>query len=296
MPRRNVIVLLVLTMLFWAVNFHVTKIALQYYSPMGVAAWRFLFAAIVLVGVVAAQKKVKKHLSELTLINFGYIFLASFFGIYLTIYFFNKGLMTTSAVNGSLIVSLSPMITAVLASIFLNGKIKFIQWIAILFGFIGVAIVLVRGDLEVLRNLDLQIGDLYIFMMALCFSTSQIIVNKYLQYTDSIWLTTLGSILAVILFAGSSAGELSAAPIPSDWSFWWSIIFMGVLGTGVGYAAFFLAVVRLGATTSTLFMNLIPLFAVLLAIPFGETVYQGQLVGGAVIIGSLILFNRSVRQ
>ena len=292
MSKRLVAILLVLTMLFWAVNFHVVKIALKYYSAMPVAAWRFFFAVIVLFGIMALRKNLVKRIKELSKRDVWYIFLVSVVGVYLSVYLFNKGLMTTSAINGSLIVSISPMLTALFARIFLYQKINFIQAAAILFGFFGVAIILVQGSLSALISLQFQPGDIDIFLMAICFSLSQIIVNKHLYHIDSIWMMTLASAMALVLFVASAGPELMTTAIPQTPSFWASILFMGILSTGVGYVVFYMSVVRLGPTTSTLFMNLIPFFAVLLAIPFGEPIYSNQLVGGAVIIGSLILFNR----
>lgn len=289
----TIIIFLVLTMLFWAVNFHVTKICLEYYSPMGVAAWRFLFAVIVLVGFCVAQPKRRASIKAMSKSDLLYVFLVAFFGTYLTIYFFNKGLMTTSAINGSLIVALSPMITAVISLFALQTRIKALQWLAVLGGFVGVTIVLVRGNLDALMALDFHAGDLFILLMATGFSISQILVHKYLKHVDSISLTTVGSVFAFILFLISAGTNLTSSSVPSDSTFWASILFMGIFGTGVGYVAFYLAVVRLGATTTALYMNLIPFFAVLLAIPFGEVIQLAQLVGGAIIIGSLILFNRA---
>jgi drug/metabolite transporter (DMT)-like permease len=218
------------------------------------------------------------------------MFLTSFFGIFLTIYFFNQGLKTTSAVNGSLIIATSPAITAVFAFLFQRKKVKLMQWIAIAISFFGVAIILVKGDFTKLAELQFEIGDVYIMGMAIVFSLSQIIVSKYLPHIDAVVMTTITSLMAFVLFAIFSLPEFIATDIPTDISFWGSILFMGVLGTGIAYTAFYFCVVKLGATTSTLFMNLIPFFAVLLAFPFGETLYTVQLIGGGIVIIGLLLF------
>lgn len=293
MNRSLTLLLLVLTMLFWAINFHVTKIALAYYSPMSVAFWRFLFGVLVLLGVVLA--KYGKGLSKvrITFRTLWYISLISFFGIFLTIYFFNKGLQTASAVNGSLILATSPIITAILAYFFLNRKFNYQQLLAIGLSMIGVVILLVKGNMRELVSMNLEVGDLYILGMALVFSLSQIIVDKYLSSVNSILMTSISAFLALLMFAAISTPELIVTAVPLDWQFWASVAFMGVLGTGVGYVAFYYAVVKLGATTTALYGNLIPLFTVLLAFPFGEEVYSTQLIGGFVIIIGLLLFGQS---
>lgn len=291
MKKALPIFLLILTMLAWAINFHVVKIALQYYSPMGVAAIRFLFGVALLGAVMLARSGIRGL--KFSRKELGNIFLASFFGIFLTIYFFNLGLKTASAVNGSLIIATSPLITAIFAFFLMKKKLKIIQVFAIFMSFLGVAIIIVKGDVLGLRNIRLEVGDFYILCMAIVFSLSQIIVSKYLTKIDSITMTTIGSLMALVLFVVASFGEITSRPLPSDFAFWGSILFMGVIGTAVAYTAFYYCVVKVGATTSTLFMNLIPFFAVLLAFPFGEKLVLNQLVGGVIIVSALIIYNRS---
>ncbi|WP_456461858.1 DMT family transporter [Reichenbachiella sp.] len=293
MNRSITLLLLILTMLFWAVNFHVTKIALAHYSPMAVAFWWFLFGVIILIGVMAIQYGKGLMKVRISLRSFGLICLVSFFGIFLTIYFFNKGLQTASAVSGSLILATSPIMTAVLAYFFLNRKFSSIQLGAMAISIIGVVILLVKGDFSKLLEMELETGDLYILGMALVFSLSQIIVDKYLSGVNSILMTTISVIIGLLMFTAVSTPELMTTPLPMEWSFWISVSFMGILGTGVGYVAFYYAVVKLGATTTALYGNLIPFFTVMLAIPFGEEVFTSQLIGGLVIISGLLLFGQS---
>lgn len=293
MNRSLTLLFLILTMLFWAVNFHVTKIALDYYSSMGVAFWRFLFGVVILFVMIVVMYGRGLGKIRMTFRSLWYISLVSLFGIFLTIYFFNKGLESTSAVNGSLILATSPIMTAILAYIFLNRKFNTLQMIAIGLSIIGVIILLVKGDLRQLMEMQLEIGDLYILGMALVFSLSQIIVDKYLSSVNSVLMTTISAFIGLLMFAAIATPELMATPLPVDWSFWLSVGFMGILGTGVGYIAFYYAVVKLGATTTALYGNLIPLFTVLLAIPFEEKIYGAQLIGGFVVIVGLLIFGQS---
>jgi drug/metabolite transporter (DMT)-like permease len=162
--------------------------------------------------------------------------------------------------------------------------------------FFGVALILVQGDLARLSRLQFEIGDLYILMMAIVFSLSQIIVSKYLIRMDAILMTSLGALIALLLFVAFSFSELTTIPFPVDAGFWISVVFMGVLGTAFAYSAFYFCVVRVGATTSTLYMNLIPFFTVVLAFPFGEKLLGVQLLGGILIIMGLLIFSIAKRK
>lgn len=296
MGKQLILFLLTLTMLIWAANFYVVKVALAYYSPMGVAAFRFLFAVILLYGIVVAQQKKLKIKLSFSKQQWWYLFLTAFFGTYLTIYFFNKGLTTANPINSSLILATGPIFTAIFARFMLNRQLSIVQWFAIFLSIFGVAVLLVQGDLMLLLNLRIEPGDGYIILMSIVLSLSQIIVNKYLADIDSIILTVVTCAIALVLFTLSCLSEIATTSVPSDFNFWASILFMGLLGTGLGYVAFYQGILKLGATKTTLFMNLIPFFVVIIAIPFGEQILISQFIGGLIIIFGLFLFNRENRK
>lgn len=280
-------------MLFWAANFYIVKVALNYYEPIGVAAWRFFFGVIALIFLVYFQFRKKSINLKFSYKEWWYLFLTAFFGIFLTMVFFNGGLKTTSAVNGSLIIATSPAITAILAYFILKRKASPLQWFAILLCFTGVAIILVNGDLSKLAQLQFEMGDIQIISMTIVFSLSQIIITKHLSHINSTVLTTTCSIIGLLLFILFSFPDLISTPVPISLDFWASILFMGVLGTGIAYTAFYYCVFKLGATISTLYMNTIPFFVLLLAFPFGETIDAPQIVGGSIILIGILTFNYS---
>ncbi len=287
------ILLVVFTMFAWGANFHFTKIALLDYSSMGVATWRFFLGAVGLLGILLWRFGKRFLLVKFTVKEWWYVFLTAFFGVFLTIFFFNKGLETTSAVNGSLIIATSPAITALLSYLMEGKKLNNYQWAAILVSFFGVVLILVKGDFTRLSALQLEKGDLYILLMAVVFSLSQIIVAKFLPHVDAITMTAFSCFIALLLFAVFSLDELISVPVPPSLAFWSSILFMGLVGTSLAYTAFYYCVVKIGATTATLYMNLIPFFTVLLAYPFGEKLYLMQFFGGLAIIVGLLVFGLS---
>lgn len=289
MSKALLYFLLVLTMFFWAGNFHATKIALANYGATSVAALRFGIGTLVLLLVLILGMR-KKFSFAFSKKEWWHLFLTSFLGIFIGIYFFNLGLKTTSAINGSLIVATGPAIVAILSRFFLNLKLTVLQWLAILISFMGVTIVLVNGELTQLLQLEFALGDIYILFMAIGFSSSQIVISKHLQHIDALTTTLFTCAIGSGLFILFSIPEFLATPVPTDLSFWGSILFMGVLGTGAAYVIYFSCIVQLGATTSNLFVNLIPLFTVLIAVFLGEQLLVSQLIGGSITIAGLLLF------
>jgi len=295
MKKTPLYLLLILNMFFWAGNFHAVKIALEVYDDArGIAAFRFILGTVVLTGFLLGWTKKSLYFS-FSKREWWHLFLTAFTGIFIGMYFFNLGLQTTSAINGSLIVATGPTIVAILSYFFLHIKINFLQWLAIAISFFGVAIVLVNGDLQQLLALQFVIGDVYILLMATGFAVSQIIISKYLTHIPPLTTTLITCAMGSGLFLLFSFPEMVETEMPTATSFWASIIFMGVLGTGVAYMIYYYCIVQLGATTSTLFLNLIPLFTVLLAFFFGEPLLIAQLVGGSITIFGLLLFRYAGR-
>ena len=194
------ILLLVFTMFAWGANFHLTKIALNYYGPMGVATWRFLLGVLGLLVILYWRFGKELFQFRFSPREWWYLFLTAFFGIFLTIYFFNAGLETTSAINGSLIIATSPAITAVLSFFMEKKRLKTVQWFAIGLSFFGVLLILIKGDLNRLAQLQFEVGDIYILFMALVFSLSQIIVAKHLHHVNAILMTTVSSVFSLCFF------------------------------------------------------------------------------------------------
>ncbi len=282
--------LLVLTMLLWAMSFHLTEFALDYASPLMIAFFRFLFGILVLVIVVGIKYK-----GELLRIKFSkrewwYMFLVSFTGIFLTMYFFNLGLVTTSAINASLIDTTTPLTTALLSIWLLNQKLKKIHWLGILISTIGILTVIFEGKLENMLQLSFNIGDFYLIIMVLTFALSQIFIKRDIPHIESILMTTITSIMSLFLFALFLIPEFKSASIPTNIDFWYACIFMGVLGTGVSYSTFNYCIVKLGTTASALYLNLLPCFVVLISYFQGYSLSFPQIIGGLLIVASIVLF------
>ncbi len=292
MARYILNFLLVLSTFFWAINFHVAQYALAYYSPMGVAAFRFLFGVLSLFLFLYIKNGSALFRIRFSSRELAYIFVTSFFGIFLTIYFFNKGLMTTSAINGALIETTNPIVIAVFSIFFLNQKLTLKQWVAILISFVGVLIVLTQAKIAMVLNMQFNPGDIYIMLMVIFFSISQMIIKRYLRHVDAVVMTAISALISLGLFTIFSFDEMMRVGLPNSISFWGSILAMGVLGTGIAYTAFYFGVVAKGATSTTLYLNLIPFFAVLIAYFIGGEIYPSQIIGGVVIILGILLFLR----
>ena len=69
-----------------------------------------------------------------------------------------------------------------------------------------------------------------------------------------------------------------------------AVVFLGLFGTAVGFTWYADGVMRLGATRAGLYINLVPVFAVLQgALLLGERIGAASLAGGLLVIGGVLL-------
>ena len=79
----------------------------------------------------------------------------------------------------------------------------------------------------------------------------------------------------------------------TTWRGYTSIVFLGLLVTAAGFTWYSEAIATIGATRSAAFINLVPMFAVLLgAWLLGERLAAGALAGGLCVIAGVWLTNR----
>ena len=125
--------------LLWSSAFITTKPIIDNSDPFSALAFRFLIVAIgfFLFSIYSKQKIFVNKINFIESFFSGVLF----HGLYLGGVFFSisKGMPTNIA---ALIVTLQPILTNILSGPILNEKVSLKQWIGVLLGFIGAALVL----------------------------------------------------------------------------------------------------------------------------------------------------------
>ena len=128
-----------LFVILWSSAFITTKPIIDYSDPFSALAFRFFFVAIgfYLFSIYSKQSVIisKKNLIESILSG------VLFHGFYLGGVFYSISIGMPTAI-AALIVTLQPVLTNILSGPILGEKVSFNQWLGILLGFVGSAIVL----------------------------------------------------------------------------------------------------------------------------------------------------------
>ncbi|WP_430929639.1 DMT family transporter [Lysinibacillus capsici] len=277
--------LMLVTSLLWGGNFVVAKTLVAHASPMTLTLVRWLIAVIVLLPLVWWKEKrlvpAKAALMPL--------FLMGITGVALFNIFQFLALEQTTSTNAGLISTMNTMSIALFSFAFLKEKINGLQLLAMVLSFIGVFLVLSKGDWQLLWHFQLNTGDLWM-VAAVCVWGLYSVCSKWAMQTTSPLMATLyAGLFGVLILVPFTITDFTFSEIDS--SFILSLLYTGVISTVVCMVFWNIGVQQLGATTSGIFLNFNPIFTALLAFLFiGEQLSWLQGIGGIIVILGCYLF------
>jgi drug/metabolite transporter (DMT)-like permease len=277
---------LIIATILWGLNFHLAKVMLHYSPAMVAGFLRYLFAVIALLAVAF------KDLPKWSLIknNLGPLLFIGVVGLFGFNFFFFLGLKYTTAVNASLIGSLNPALTLLLSMVILKTKVSLSQLIGVVIAFIGVVLLITKGHFFNLFQTIFSKGDLYILTANVLFSLYHVYVKKQSGKIATMHLTVITNVLCFLMFTlilpfqDISISNIVNYPQP----FWLSVIGIGILGTALAYYAWNKGVALIGAAQAGIYMNVVPLTAVLFSFIFGEQLLAYHIISFIIIVTGLL--------
>lgn len=283
--KKFIYLLLVLVMVAWGLNVIATKLLVSAFMPVTITAFRIFTAAVCVFVILAFMKKIRKPTKR----ELRFILIGAFFNVVVHHFFLSIGLKNTTASNGGLILGLGPLLTTVLAILFLGTSMTIAKTIGILLGFSGVTMVVLKnGNIG-----EVSLGDLYVFISIFSQAISFIFISKIAKSLDPRLMTgymlLFGSFL---LFIISLIMEPDGLKSLSDGTtgIWLVFFASAFIATAVGHMAYNFAIGKIGAAETSIFINLNPLFALTSAIIFlHEKIILTQIIGFALIIGGVIV-------
>jgi drug/metabolite transporter (DMT)-like permease len=286
---RSVYIKLVMTTFFWGGTFVAGKWAVGEAPPFFVAFLRFAIASLVLWALVAWRRRGSDERFPLPEggAQWAGLFSLGLTGVFLYNFVFLTGLSWTSATNGSLIVAFNPLLTAVLSAWWLKERIRPVQAGGLLLALLGVGVVITRGSITVIRSFSFNPGDLLMLGAPLAWALYTIAGKKVLRCFTPLVATAYASLIGTVLLLPAAAleGSLLSGVHRLTVYGWISVLQLSLLGTVVGFVWWYEGVELLGASRAAVFVNLVPLFGVLLsALILSESLAVSQLAGGILVV------------
>lgn len=280
--------LLVVPPLCWAGNFVIGRAMHADIPPMAFTFWRWMVAALVLAPVCAVntwkqRALIRRHWSLIAALGIT--------GVVAFQFFVYKGLQTTTAINGVLLMSTIPVVIPVFAYLLDGTRLARRQALGIAVSLAGVIVVVLRGDPARAASLHFTPGDLWVALAVPAWALYSVLVRRK---PSALAPTTL--LFATVLIGLAVLGPCWAWEVHRRGGFaatgasLGAILYVGVFASVVAFACWNAGVARVGAAKAGVFIHLMPVFAAVLAVVFlDERFYGYHLAGVAAIAAGLWL-------
>lgn len=280
-------ILLLCTSFLWGGNFVVGKFLVGHASSLTLTNLRWLIAIACLLPVVWFREKriLPTRQALLPLIVMGVT------GVALFNLFMFWALERTDATNVGLLSTLNPVSIAIFSFLLIGEKIRPLQILAMFISFGGVLVVLSKGDFGHLAQLHFNSGDLWMLAAVAMWGIYSVCGRWAMKTVSPLMSTLYSGIFGVALMLPFNIGTFTITN--TNWSFWLSLIYVGVLATVVSMVLWNIGVQKVGATSAGMFLNFNPVFTAILAfLLLGERMSLIQLLGSAIVIVGCFLFSR----
>lgn len=278
--------LLVVLSLIWGSSFILIKKGLVGLSAYQLGALRIIFTAgfLLLIGF--------KSLTEIKLHQWKYIAITSLFGTFIPAFLFAIAETKVSSSVCSILNSLTPLNTLLLGFIAFGLSFKRSQFIGVVIGLLGTAVLIFNGKQE--SSNDNYYYAFLVIIASVCYAINVNLIKKLLSDVKPLSITTGNFVvlLAPALMILFSTDFLSIVALPKTQHSMLFIIILGIVGTGIANICFFKLIQISSPVFASSVTYLIPIVAFFWGLLDHEMLTPLQFFGAFVILIGVYLANK----
>jgi len=283
-------VLLTITALCFGANTTLAKLSVGEISPMAMVTLRW---GLVLILVVTFNSKLLARDWPVLKPQLGFLFtmgalgFAAFNGLFLI------AAQYTSAINMGIISGMMPAFVLIGALIAYRTPTTGRQWLGVLITLVGVAVVTSGGDFARLLHLQINQGDLILLFAAVLYAGYTVGLRRR-PASSALGLFAVLSASAFIVSLGMTAVEIGLGRFQSPtYPGWVLVVLVALFPSFLAQVAFIRGVEILGPGRAGIFVNLVPVFATLIAVLYlGENFQPHHAVALTLVLGGIWLAER----
>ncbi len=292
MERRQsiwVYLLLILPPLFWAGNSVLARGVADLIPPVALSFWRWCLALLILLPLT------RKQLIQdwpVIVANRGIIFVLGLLGIASFNTLLYTAAHTTTAINITLTQAVMPAIILLISYLFFRDKVTRLQLTAVMLCVLGAGYIVIQGDLQRLLHMQFVSGDLIMLLAVILYAFYSVLLRKRPAIHPLSLLTCTFAVGTVLLLPLYLWERQDAMPLLLTGPVIASLLYVATCPSILAYLYWNRGVAEIGANRAGLYINLIPLFASLLAVLLLNERFQSfHLIGILFICSGLLLFN-----
>ncbi len=277
--------LLVVLALIWGSSFILIKKGLVGLSPYQLGALRIIFTALFLLIIGF------KSLTEIKQYQWKYIAITALFGTFLPAFLFAIAETKVSSSVCSILNSLTPLNTLLIGIIAFGLAFKRSQFIGVVIGLIGTAILIFNGKQESTENYTYTI---LVIIASICYALNVNLIKKYLSDVKPLSITTgnFSVMLIPALIVLFSTNFLDIVRWPTTQHSMLFIMILGIVGTGVANILFFKLIQMSSPVFASSVTYLIPIVAFFWGLMDNEMLTPFQFFGAFIILVGVYLANK----
>jgi drug/metabolite transporter (DMT)-like permease len=290
----NAYLLLAFTMLCWGGNAVASRMAVGVLSPMVLVSVRWLVVVAIL--ALVARRQLAADWPRLRR-RLPWIFLMGALGFTAFNALFYLAAHSTTAVNLGIVQGAIPVFVLLGALMLHRVPIAGVQVAGILVTLLGVVVVATRGDLETLLRLTFAQGDLIMIVACLLYSGYTLNLRKRpavsgLGFFCGLALAAFVTTLPLVALEVAAGEDLW----PTTWEGLAIILYVALFPSFLAQIGFMRGVALIGAGRAGIFVNLVPVFAAVLAVLIlGEPFELFHAAALALVLGGIYLAERGKR-
>lgn len=271
----------------WSGNFVVARGIADVMPPVQLNFWRWVVALLCMLPLALPKLKadwpgMRQH--------WRYLSLMAFLGVTALNALIYKAGQTTESLNMALLVPTAPVMILILSRIFYGEPITRSRLAGLLVVLSGVVVLITRGQMENLRNINFAEGDLWALAGAASFALYSLFIRQRPADISVEGFNAATFALGLVFAVPMALWEAAVLPAPT-----WTIpVWAGVLYSGVGcsFAAYLLwtrAIGIVGPVTAGIVYYTLPLFAAVEGVLIlGEHITLNHVLGGGLIVAGIL--------
>ena len=282
---------LLLTAFFWGGTFVAGRFLANVAGPFSAAFLRFLIASIFLIFLtIKIEGKIplpsKKQVFP--------VFLLGLTGVFLYNYCFFSGLRYIEAGRASVIVANNPIFIALLSAYFFKEKLTPLKIIGIIISISGAVVVITKGNVAELFQNSIGTGELFMFGTVGSWVLYSLIGKALMKNLSAMMAVTYSVLAGTLMLFIPAVFEGMFNIIPNlNFTDWTCFLYLGLFGTVVAFIFYYQGIVEIGPTKAGLFINFVPISAVILSFfILNEPITLSLLVGVLMVSAGIYLTNK----
>jgi len=285
---------LLLTAFFWGGTFIAGRILAGSVGPYSAAFLRFLVASVFL---VLFTFKVEGRVPKLTPKTIFGVVLLGMTGVFSYNVFFFKGLNLIEAGRAAIVIANNPVFITLLSALLFGERLTALKGAGVLLSVTGALVVITRGDLAAVAGGGIGKGELMIFGCVASWVAYSLIGKKVMTDLSPLSAVACSALIGAAALLPAALFEGLAADAPAYRSVdWIALFYLGFFGTVLGFVWYYQGIQRIGPARASLFINFVPISAVILAfLVLGEPLTPSLAAGALLVCTGVYLTNRKAK-